>query len=117
MANELFPTLSSSSSLIWLVPAIGFHIINIFLGVFMAFQEKTPAMVRVHGFLYYGVIICLVNFLIMNQVHGENSVWDYLVFAHFIIVVPFSKRCDVLIHAFITLIGLTLLPVLIILQM
>jgi len=117
MATELFPNLSSSSSLIWLVPAIGFHVVNIFLGVFMAFQKKTPAIIRIHSFLYYGVLISLVNFLIMNQIHGENTVWDYLVFAYFITLVPISKRWDILIHAFITLIGLTFLPVLIILQM
>ena len=117
MATELFPTLSSSSSLIWLVPAIGFHVVNIFLGVFMAFQKKTTTIIRVHGFLYYGVLICLINFLIMNQIHGENTIWNYLVFAYFITVVPISKRWDVLIHAFISLIGLTFLPVLIVLQM
>jgi len=117
MATELFPNLSSSSSLIWLVPAIGFHVVNIFLGVFMAFQKKTPTIIRAHGFLYFGVLICLINFLAMNQIHGENTIWDYLVFAYFITLVPFSKRWDPLIHAFITLVGLTLLPVLIILQM
>ena len=117
MATELFPTLSPSSSLVWLVPAIGFHVTNIFLGVFMAFQKKTPVIIRMHGLLYYGVIICLITFLIMNQIDGENTIWDYLVFAYFITVVPISKKWDALIHAFITLIGLTLLPVLIILQM
>ena len=117
MTPELFPTLASSPSLIWLMPAIGFYVLNIFLGVFMAFQKKTPAIIRIHSFLYYGVLICLVNFLIMNQIHGENTVWDYLVFAYFITLVPISKRWDTLIHAFITLIGLTFLPVLIILQM
>ena len=117
MATELFPQLSDSPSLIWLLPAIGFHVVNIFMGVFMAFQKKTPAIVRVHSFLYYGVLLSLVNFLIMNQVHGENTIWDYLVFVYFITVVPISKRWDVMIHAFVSLIGLTLLPLLIVLQM
>ena len=117
MATELFPTLSPSSPLSWLVPAIGFHVTNIFLGVFMAFQKKTPLIIRMHGLLYYGVIICLITFLIMNQIDSENTIWDYLVFGYFITIVPISKKWDVLIHAFITLIGLTLLPVLIILQM
>ncbi|MBT3514751.1 MAG: hypothetical protein HOB32_04990 [Nitrospina sp.] len=117
MVTELLPNLSPSSSLIWIAPAIVFHILNIFLGAFMAFQKKTPAIIKVHGFLYYGVIISLINFLIINQLHEENTIWDYLVFAYFITLVPFSKRWDVLVHAFISLIGLTLLPVLIILQM
>ena len=117
MATELFPQLSDSPSLIWLLPAIGFHVVNIFTGVFMAFQKKTPALIKAHNLLYYGVLISLVNFLIMNQVHGENTIWDYLVFAYFITVVPISTRWDVMIHAFVSLIGLTLLPLLIVLQM
>ena len=117
MATELFPNLSSSPSLIWLVPAIGFHVINIFLGAFMAFHKKTTLIIRAHGYLYFGVLSCLIIFLVMNQIHGGNTIWDYLVFAYFITLVPFSKRWDPLIHAFITLVGLTLLPVLIILQM
>lgn len=117
MATELFPQLSDSPSLAWILPAIGFQVVNIFLGAFMAFQKKTPTAIRVHGLLYYGLLICLLNFLIMNQVHGENTIWDYLVFAYFITVVPISKRWDVMIHAFISLVGLTLLPLLIVLQM
>jgi len=50
MATELFPNLSSSSSLIWLVPAIGFHVVNIFLGVFMAFQKKIQPLLGYMGF-------------------------------------------------------------------
>ncbi|SVB49582.1 uncharacterized protein METZ01_LOCUS202436 [marine metagenome] len=117
MGTELFPNISSSPSLIWLVPAIGLHVINIFLGVFMAFQNKTFITIRAHGFLYYGVLICLAIFLVMNQTHGENTLWDYLVVAYFIIVIPISKRWDILIHVFITLTGLTFLPLLIVLQM
>jgi len=83
----------------------------------MAFQKKTPTIIRAHGFLYFGVLFCLISFLVMNQIHGENTTWDYLVFAYFITLVPFSKRWDPFIHALITLVGLTLLPVLIVLQM
>ena len=117
MDPGLFPKISSSPSLIWLLPAIGFHVVNLFVGMFMAFQKKTPLLLKVHGFLYYGLLACLFSFLIMNQVHGENTVWDYLVLGYFIIVLPVSKRWDVLIHAFFALVGLTLLPLLIVLQM
>ncbi|KMP11025.1 hypothetical protein UZ36_05785 [Candidatus Nitromaritima sp. SCGC AAA799-C22] len=117
MQPALFPQISSSPSLIWLLPAIGFHILNLAVGAFMAFRKKSPGVLKIHRFLFYGILICLFNFLVINQVHGENTVWDYLVFLYFIIVIPTSKRWDDLIHAFIALIGLVLLPLLIVLQM
>jgi len=52
----------------------------------------------------------------MNQTHDENSPLDYLICLYFITIVPYSKRWDVLIHAFIGAIGLTLLPLLIVLR-
>ena len=117
MFSEAFPQVSASPSLIWVVSAICFQIINVLLGAFMAFQRKGPGLISAHRFLYCAIIFCLSMFLIMNQVHLGNSVWDYLVFIYFITVIPLSKKWDVLAHAFIALMGLTFLPVLILLQL
>lgn len=117
MFAEAFPQVSASPSLIWVVSAICFQIINVLLGAFMAFQLKGPGLIRAHRFLYFAIIFCLSMFLIMNQVHLGNSIWDYLVFVYFITVIPLSKKWDVLAHAFIALMGLTFLPILILLQL
>jgi hypothetical protein len=53
----------------------------------------------------------------MNGVHSENTIWEYLIGLYFITLVPLSRKWDVLIHALIAIVGLTLLPVLILLQM
>lgn len=83
----------------------------------MAFQRKGPVLLRAHRFLYFAILFSLVFYLILNQVHLGNSVWDYLVFLYFITVIPISKRWDVLAHAFFALVGLTFLPALILLQL
>jgi len=83
----------------------------------MAFQRKGPVLLRAHRFLYFAILFSLAFYLILNQVHLGNSVWDYLVFLYFITVIPISKRWDVLAHAFFALVGLTFLPALILLQL
>jgi hypothetical protein len=52
----------------------------------------------------------------MNQTHDENTLLDYLICLYFITIVPYSKRWDVLVHAFVGVVGLTLLPLLIVLR-
>ncbi len=108
--------ITASPSLVWLAVAIGFYIINIFLGLFMAFRKKTAQSLKIHRFLFYTIVFCLGYYLLMNQTHDENTLLDYLVCLYFITIVPYSKRWDVLIHAFIAAIGLTLLPLLIVLR-
>ena len=117
MFAEAFPQISGSPSLVWVVSAICFQMINVLLGAFMAFQHKSPVLIRAHRFLYFAVLFSLGFFLVMNGVHLGNSIWDYLVFIYFITVIPLSKKWDVLAHAFFALMGLTFLPVLILLQL
>ncbi|MZH03691.1 MAG: hypothetical protein F3745_09950 [Nitrospinae bacterium] len=108
--------MTSSPSLIWVVAAIGFYILNIFLGLFIAFRKKTAQSLKIHKLLFYSIAFCLVYYLIMNQTHDENGLLDYLVCLYCITLVPFSKRWDVLIHAFIAAMGLVLLPLMIIVR-
>ena len=116
METTLIPKITSSPSLIWVLAAIGFYILNIFMGLFMAFRKKTAQSLKIHRLLFYTIAFCLVYYLIMNQTHDDNTLLDYLVCLYCIIIVPFSKRWDVLVHAFIGAMGLILLPLLIILK-
>jgi hypothetical protein len=117
MFANVFPQVSASPSLIWVIAAIIFNIINVFLGLYMAFFKKEPRLIRMHLCLYITILICLVLFLVMNGVHSENTIWEYLIGLYFITLVPLSRKWDVLIHALTTIVGLTLLPLLILLQM
>ena len=116
MEPTLIPKITSSPSLVWIVSAIGFYIINIFLGLFMAFRKRTAQSLKIHRLLFYTIVFCLGYYLLMNQIHDENSLLDYLICLYFITIVPFSKRWDVLVHAFVGAVGLTLLPLLIVLR-
>ncbi len=96
---------------------MGFHMLNAFLGAYMAFFKRAKPLIRIHALLYGCVLVCLIGFLIINHRHFHNTVWEYLIFGYFITVVPISKRWDVMLHALFATVGLTLLPVLILLQL
>ena len=116
MEPTLIPKITSSPSLVWIVSAIGFYIINIFLGLFMAFRKRTAQSLKIHRLLFYTIVFCLGYYLIMNQVHDENSWLDYLIGLYFITLIPYSQRWDILVHALVAVVGLTLLPLLIVLR-
>ena len=106
----------SSPSLVWILAAIGFYLINIFMGLFIGFQEKTVQNLKIHKYFFYSIAFCLIYFLIMNQIHHENMWVDYAVVFYVLAFVPFSKRWDILVHAIIAAVGFTLLPLLIVIQ-
>lgn len=101
----------------WVFAAIGFHILNIFLGAYMAFLKRTRPLIRTHLLGYLAVLVCFMGFLIYQRLHYGLTIWDILIFIYFITVIPLSKRWDVLLHAFLCIVGLTLLPVLVLLQL
>ena len=111
-----FPKILSSPSLIWILAAMGFYLINIFLGLYIGFQNKTAQTIKAHKYLFYTIAFCMIYFLIMNQTHHENTWMDYAIVGYILGLVPFSKRWDILIHALVATFGLTLLPLLIVIQ-
>lgn len=116
MESTIIPKITSSPSLVWVMAAIGFYILNIFLGLFMAFRKRTVQTLKIHRFLFYTILFCLGYYLLMSQTHDDNTIMDYLIYLYFITIVPFSKRWDVMVHALVVALGLTLLPLLIILR-
>jgi len=116
MEVTLFSQINASPSLKWVAVAIAFHTLNVFLGAYMGFRKKTPRTLRIHLWFYTAVLAALGFFLILNGVHSNNTVVDYLVGLYFITLIPLSKRWDVIVHAFICILGLLLLPVLILLR-
>ena len=111
-----FPKILSSPSLVWILAAMGFYLINIFLGLYIGFQNKTAQTLKAHRYLFYAIAFCMIYFLVMNQTHHKNTWMDYAAVIYIVGLVPFSKRWDVVIHALIATIGLTLLPLLIVIQ-
>ncbi|OGW24320.1 MAG: hypothetical protein A3K09_08100 [Nitrospinae bacterium RIFCSPLOWO2_12_FULL_47_7] len=114
MQPSIINQISAEPSLKWVVLAVIFHILNAFLGAFMAFMRKGLRLLGIHGILYCAVLFCLGCFLLLNG--NRSSIGEYLVCAYFIIIIPISKRWDVILHAFVSVVGLLLLPLLIILN-
>jgi hypothetical protein len=117
MDPYLIAQIKESASLPWVFAAIGFHVINVFLGAYMGFQGKIEKHLKLHRLLFYVVSFCLIYFLVLNYFHGANWIWEYLIVGYFIIIIPLSKRWDMLLHGLVAMVGLTLLPVLIFLQL
>ena len=111
-----FLNILSSPSLVWILAAMGFYLINIFLGLYIGFQNKTAQTLKAHRYVFYPIAFCMIYFLVMNQTHHENTWMDYAAVIYIVGLVPFSKRWDVVIHALIATIGLTLLPLLIVIR-
>ena len=109
--------ITDSPALPWVFAAIGFHIVNIFLGAYMGFFKRSKPLLRTHLAGYLAVVACFLGFLITQRIHYGLTIWEPLIFLYFIIVIPLSKRWDVLLHALISIVGLTLLPVLVLLQL
>jgi predicted branched-subunit amino acid permease len=116
MESTLITKITSSPSLVWVVCAIGFYIVNIFLGLFMAFRKRTAQSLKIHRLFSYAIAFSLVYYLIMNQTHDDNTLLDYLICLYCIIIVPFSKRWDTMLHLLVGAMGLILLPLLIVIR-
>ncbi len=117
MDSLILSKITSSPALPWVFAAIGFHILNIFLGAYMAFLKRTKPLIKAHLLGYLAVLICFMGFLICQRINYRLTIWEILIFFYFITVIPLSKRWDVLLHAFLSIVGLTLLPVLVLLQL
>ena len=116
MFAQAFPNVVNSPSLIWVVVTICLYIVNTFIGLYMALRRSTPQLVRIHLFFYVGILFSLLMFLVLNQVHGENTLWDYGIGLYFITILPLSVKWDIMVHGLCAVVGLTLLPVMILLQ-
>lgn len=115
--SVILSKITSSPALPWVFVAIGFHITNIFLGAYMGFFKRTKPLLRTHLAGYIIIVACFLGFLITQRLHSGLTIWEILIFLYFITVIPLSKRWDVLLHALLSIVGLTLLPVLVLLQL
>ena len=82
----------SSPSLVWILAAMGFYLINIFMGLFIGFQKKTVQNLKIHKYFFYSIAFCLIYFLIMNQIHHENMWVDYAAVSYTHLTLPTNRE-------------------------
>ena len=116
MLSEIISKIDTSSPIMWAVWAIGLHITNTALGIYMALAGRREWARTVHRALFLSVIACLIAFIIFHYFKGRVGIMDYAVAIYFIFAIPASKRQPPMIHAFVASVGLTLLPLLILLK-
>ena len=106
--------IETSPHLFWVVVAIGLHILNSTLGILVFFGKNNFR--RSHLLFFLGIFACLIIFFLENQPIRGNGFVEWFVLIYFAVLIPLSKRWDVRIHTLIATVGLTLLPLLILLQ-
>jgi lysylphosphatidylglycerol synthetase-like protein (DUF2156 family) len=116
MLSEIISRIDTSSPIMWAVWAIGLHITNTALGIYMALLGRREWAKTVHRTLFLSIVVCLLGFIISYYFKGRVGIMDYLVTIYFIVAIPASKRQPPMIHAFVATVGLTLLPMLILLK-
>ena len=100
----------------WIVWAIGLHITNTALGIYMALMGRRKWAKTVHQGLFLSVLVCIFSFIISYDFEGRVEFMDFVVAIYFAVAIPLSKQQHPMIHAFAATVGLTLLPLLILLK-
>ncbi len=116
MLSEIISRIDTSSPIMWAVWAIGLHLTNTALGIYMTLMGRREWAKKVHRGLFLSVLVCIIGFIISYYFKGRVGIIDYAVAIYFIFAIPASKRQPPMIHAFVATVGLTLLPLLILLK-
>jgi len=116
MLSEIISRIDTSSPIMWAVWAIGLHLTNTALGIYMALMGRRKWAKKVHRGLFLSVLVCIFGFIFSYYFKGRVGFMDYVVAIYFAVAIPVSKRQPPMIHAFVATVGLTLLPLLILLK-
>ena len=84
-------------------------IVNVVVGVSMLPSDNRKKRYLLHRVLYGAIMLCFILFLFQKHFESTNSIFDYTVFAYFLLIVPFSRRLNVTLHAIISSIALVLI--------
>jgi len=103
--------LFSSPGFLAIFFALLLTIANITVGVSMLPSDKREKRFRIHRLLFGAVITSYALFLFHLYQIERESVFAYIVFGYLLLVVPFTRRLNVTLHAVIASIGLVLISV------
>lgn len=115
MISYFYHQIDAAPVLILIVSAIALHILNSGLGITLAFRPRRLVR-KLHKLVYFGLIVLLMAFFVKNFLKGVTEFMEYVILAYYIILIPVSKTWDVRVHALVATVGLTLLPLIILLH-
>mgnify|MGYP003991826527 FL=1 len=105
--EELF----SSPGFLAIFLAILFTIANIMVGVSILPHDQREKGYRMHRLLFGAVIMSYALFLFHLYQIERMSIFADIVFGYLLVIVPFSKRLNVTLHAVIASVGLVLITI------
>lgn len=99
----------SHPSFLTILATILIVIANIMVGVSMLPRDVRQKRYKLHRVVYGAALISLATFLVVTHRLLGNSLFNYLVMAYFLTVVPLSRKWNVTAHAIVSSVGLVLL--------
>lgn len=99
----------SHPSFLAILATILIVIANIMIGVSMLPRDIRQKRYKLHRLVYGATLISLAVFLVVTHRLLGNSIFNYLVMAYFLTVVPLSRKWNVTAHAIVSSVGLVLL--------
>tara|TARA_B100000686_G_C16470482_1_gene801849 strand:- start:353 stop:709 length:357 start_codon:yes stop_codon:yes gene_type:complete len=99
----------SQPNVILLFFALLLCIMNVFVGVSILPKDKRKRGYKLHKYFYWAVLVFYIAFLFGNHALIGNSWFEYIVFFYFVIVLQWSRRINVTLHAVLASVGMVLL--------
>ena len=115
MVSYFFHQIDLAPALILIISAIGVHILNAGIGIVLAFRQRCYIR-KLHKLVYFSLLLLLMTFFVRNFLRGVTGFMEYVILAYYMVLIPISKNWDVSVHALVATVGLTLLPLIILLN-
>jgi len=103
--GELF----SSPHFIFIFLALLTCVANIIVGVNILPHDKREKGYKLHKRVFHLVVIWYASFLALNHYLSGNGPWEYFTLFYLMVIIPWSRKINVTLHAIITSLGAILL--------
>ena len=101
--------LFSYPNFLFIFLAILATIANIIIGVSILPKDKRKKGYNLHRYMFWVVMVFYALFLVFNHYLLKNNFYEYFVGVYFLLVVYWSRKINVTLHAIISSLGLVML--------
>ena len=84
-------------------------IANIIIGVNILPRDKREKGYKLHKYVFWLGVIWYSFFLGFNHTRLGNGYWEYFILIYFLLVIPWSRKINITLHAIITSLGVIML--------
>ncbi|NIQ02046.1 MAG: hypothetical protein GWM98_17915, partial [Nitrospinaceae bacterium] len=96
-------------SFLFILVTILIVVFNILVGVSMLPADIRQKRYKLHRYISWAASAALAGFLVFHYRIAGHSLFNYLVFLYFLILIPLSRKWNVTLHAIVASTGLAML--------